>query len=65
MNHMAEYLLHHDYYTVQNGVPTALSVTLADDWLAADLEEVRSLVLEHMVWLILAPTIIVNALGMK
>jgi hypothetical protein len=65
MNQMAEYLLHHDYYTVQNGVATALSATLADDWLAADLEEVRSLVLEHMVWQILAPLIIVNALGMK
>jgi hypothetical protein len=65
LNHMAEYLIHHDFYAIENGVPTALSATLADDWLAADIEEVKSLVLEHNVWLILAPTSIVNALGMK
>ncbi len=35
------------------------------DWLAADIEEVKSLVLEHNVWLILAPTSIVNVFRMK
>ena len=51
---MAEYLIHHDLCN-RNGVPTALAAILADDWLAADKEEVKSFVLENTVWLKLTP----------